>query len=87
LREVKVHNPDLVSSFEEFEDGTCEARMFYRVAGLWRPPLPTDLELPAGFERNLLMRSEHEPSVTRCNATTRERPSWQLDQSDEPWRL
>jgi len=79
VREVKVHSPDLVSTFEEFADGTCEGRYYSRIGGLWRPPLPSDLEAP-GLERSLLLRSEPVRS-----AHTIERLSWQL--ATETWRL
>ena len=85
MREVFVRSPDCVTTFEEFPDGTCEGRYYSRIGGLWRPPLPTDLELPAGFERNLLLRSEHEP-VARGAHTTFERPAWLLGQNED-WRL
>jgi hypothetical protein len=97
VREVKVHSPDSISTFEELPGGRCEARLFSRVGGIWRPPLPVDLELPAGFERNLLLRSEPVHSahaIGRSSVSSRrstrgssERPAWLLGNDDEPRRL
>ena len=85
MREVTAHDADHVTVFEEFADGTCEARYFSRIGGLWQPPLPTDLELPPTVERNLLLRTEREPFAHGAHMTI-ERPVWQLGE-DETWRL
>lgn len=72
------HN--VISTFEEFGDGTCEARLFYRWPdGSRRPPLPPDVELPIGAgepSRSIAHRSSSEPR--QPNWMLRERESWRL---------
>lgn len=46
MREIKAFNGGL-SVFEQFPDGTCRARLFYRHVDGWSPPLPADIEPPA----------------------------------------
>ena len=59
MKHVQRHGDNMVSTFEEFADGTCEARLFYRWDDdSWRPPLPPDVELPIGTGRAV---SQHRP--------------------------
>jgi hypothetical protein len=49
MKEVR-RDGDVISTFEQFGDGTCAGRLFYRVNGRWQPPLPPDVEPPIGTD-------------------------------------
>jgi hypothetical protein len=64
MKDVR-QNGNVLSTFEELGDGTCEVRLFYRQSdGSWRPPLPFDIQAPAERSRpnvrDVLERSDQE---------------------------
>ena len=80
MKDIRRHGHNVISTFEEFGDGTCEARLFYRWSdGSWRPPLPPDVESPMGAD---------EPSrgIARSSSSEPRRPNWMLRER-EYWRL
>jgi hypothetical protein len=53
MKEVRRNGDNVLSTFEEFGDGTYEARLYYRQGdGRWQPPLPPDIEQPAETTRS-----------------------------------
>jgi Prokaryotic homologs of the JAB domain len=54
VKEVAVHSGGtVITTFEEFADGRCEARLHYAQAGGgWEPPLPLDVRAPDGLGRS-----------------------------------
>jgi hypothetical protein len=80
MKEVRRDGDNVISTFEQFGDGTCEGRLFYRWSdGSWRPPLPPDVEPPIGT-------GEPSRSIARSSSSEPRRPSWMLG-GPEPWRL
>jgi hypothetical protein len=78
VREVAVHSANQISTFEEFAGGGCEARIFYRVDGKSRPPLPADVQAELGGET---------PARSSRSITRSSEPSWLLETQTELWRL
>jgi hypothetical protein len=79
MKDVRRDGDHAISTFEEFEDGTCDARLFYRVSGRWQPPLPPDLEpIDAGEPSRSIARSSSEPRRPNWMLTEREPESWRL---------
>jgi len=66
-----------ILTFEEFADGTCEARLYYRQGdGRWQPPLPRDIQLTIGA-------GEPSRSIARSSSSGLRRPSWKLSDKEE----
>jgi hypothetical protein len=79
MKDVRRHGHNVITVFEQFEDGTCEARLFYRVNGRWQPPLPPDVEPPIGT-------GEPSRTIARSSSSGPRRPNWMLREA-KPWRL
>src|SRR4026209_389240 len=66
-----------ILTFEEFADGTCEARLYYRQGdGRWQPPLPRDIQLTIGA-------GAPSRSIARSSSSGLRRPSWKLSYKEE----
>jgi hypothetical protein len=76
-------------TFEEFEGGGCEGRLYSRIGGRWQPPLPPDVAPPIGTgepSRSIARSSGHVLEAVEIRTRSTEPETFCVDLSLEAKR-